>query len=167
MNFASHIQKYHSFINEDHRGYLKILNEDRSLGISLKESFSVQDVFRGMHIQIPPYDQVKHIQIISGKLIDYVLILDNKRSDYGQVYSQELEAGETVYTIPNYCAHGIFAIEPVLFRYLCIGKYSEEHEVSIKGPLSESSKAILSDKDVQASTLQSQSDLFSSIDWEA
>ena len=165
MKFASHIQKYESFKNEDHRGYLKILNEDKSKGISLKESFSVQGVFRGMHIQVPPYDQVKHIQVISGKLIDYVLILDFRRSDYGQVYSKEIRAGDDVYIIPNYCAHGIFAVEPVLFRYLCFGKYSEEHEVSIKNPFSNELNAILSDKDIQASTLQSQTKIFSAIDW--
>jgi dTDP-4-dehydrorhamnose 3,5-epimerase len=166
MNFTSHIRKYKSIRNEDHRGYLKILNEDQSKGISLKESFSVQGVFRGMHIQVPPFDQVKNIQVISGKLIDYVLVLDQKRADYGKIYSKEIDAGDEVYVIPNYCAHGIFAVEPVLFRYLCIGKYSEDHEASIKGPLSEDLNAILSEKDVQASTFQSQAKIFSAIDWE-
>lgn len=165
MNFTSHIGKYKSFKNEDHRGYLKILNEDKFRGISLKESYSVQGVFRGLHIQIPPYDQVKHIQVISGKLIDYVLILDCRRPDYGQIYSKEIKAGDNVYVIPNYCAHGIFAVEPVLFRYLCFGKYSEEHEISIKNPFSEELNAILSDKDEQALPLQSQEKIFKAIDW--
>ena len=147
MSFKKHVNKYGPIEFNDSRGYLKVISEDNNLGISYKESFSKQGVFRGMHIQKPPYAQTKHIKVLQGLIVDYVIVLDKDNSDFGKIFSQEIEASENVYTIPKYCAHGFYASKDTILRYLCIGKYNEEHEISIKECYFDKEEAIISNKD--------------------
>ena len=166
MSFKKHVNKYGPIEFNDSRGYLKVISEDNNLGISYKESFSKQGVFRGMHIQKPPYAQTKHIRVLQGSIVDYVIVLDKDDSDFGKIFSQEIEASENVYTIPKYCAHGFYASKDTILRYLCIGKYNEEHEISIKECYFDKEEAIISNKDKDGILLEECIDLFKNINWE-
>lgn len=166
MSFDKHISKYEPILFEDSRGYLKVISEDSNLGISYKESFSKSGVFRGMHIQVPPYEQTKHICVLEGTIIDYVIILDKENQDFGKTFSQEIKASEKVYTIPKYCAHGFYAKEDTILRYLCIGKYSEVNEICIKECYVESDNLIISSKDKSGTRLENCINTFKEIDWE-
>ena len=166
MSFKKHVNKYGPVKYDDSRGYLKIISEDNNLGISYKESFSKLGVFRGMHIQKPPYAQTKHIRVLQGSIVDYVIVLDKDNPDFGKIFSQEIEASENVYTIPKYCAHGFYASKDTVLRYLCIGKYSEEHEICIKECYFDKEEAIISNKDKDGILLEECVELFININWE-
>ncbi len=128
------IYKFDEIKFKDERGFNKINFEDLTNNISLKESFSKKNVFRGMHIQIPPYIQSKYIRVLSGKIIDFIIPLDSNRQDFGHIYSFEINELDCFNFIPSYCAHGFYALEDTSFQYVCLGKYNEESEMSIKLP---------------------------------
>ena len=90
MSFKKHVNKYGPVKYDDSRGYLKIISEDNNLGISYKESFSKLGVFRGMHIQKPPYAQTKHIRVLQGSIVDYVIVLDKDNPDFGNRFKKDL-----------------------------------------------------------------------------
>lgn len=128
------IYKFDEIKFKDERGFNKINFEDDTNNISLKESFSKKNVFRGMHIQMPPNIQSKYIRVLKGKIIDFIIPLDSSRQDFGHIYSFELNELDCFNLIPSYCAHGFYALEDTSFQYICVGKYNEESEISIKLP---------------------------------
>tara|TARA_B100000767_G_scaffold267011_2_gene285161 strand:+ start:1447 stop:1947 length:501 start_codon:yes stop_codon:yes gene_type:complete len=166
MSFSKYVTKYSPIIFDDNRGYLKVISEDTDLGVSYKESFSKKGVFRGMHIQSPPYKQVKHIKVLSGSIIDYVIVLDKASDDFGKTFSTQIFASNDVYSIPSYCAHGFQAIEDTVLRYICIGKYSEDHEICIKQQPDKISDLIVSKKDENGTSLNECLQFFNKIKWE-
>lgn len=165
MNFNKYISQYEPAIFKDQRGYLKVISEDNSLGVSYKESSSKKGVFRGMHIQIPPYSQVKHIMLKEGRIIDYLIVLDKNSTDFGKIFSQEINSSERIYTIPQFCAHGYYALKDSVLRYLCIGQYSEENEISIYECHQDKDNLIISDKDQQGISLKEAVESFKTITW--
>jgi dTDP-4-dehydrorhamnose 3,5-epimerase len=166
MSFNKYVTKYSPITFDDNRGYLKVISEDNDLGVSYKESFSKKGVFRGMHIQNPPYKQVKHIKVLSGSIIDYVIVLDKKSDDFGKTFSTKISASNDTYCIPSFCAHGFKAIEDTVLRYICIGKYSEDHEVCIKQKPDKISDLIVSKKDENGIPLDECLEFFYKIRWE-
>jgi len=166
MTFKNYVKKYDPIIFNDSRGYLKVISEDSELGISYKESFSKKGVFRGMHIQMPPYPQVKHIKILSGSIIDYIIVLDKKSKDFGNVFSKRIDESEATYIIPQYCAHGFYAAKDTILRYICIGPYSENYELCIKEHPKDLKDLIISNKDQDGIILQDCIDLFKETKWE-
>lgn len=165
MNFNNHVTNYDPIIFEDDRGYLKVISEDNELGVAYKESSSKEGVFRGMHIQIPPYSQTKHIMLAQGKIIDYIIILDKNSSDFGKTFSREINHSERIYNIPRYCAHGYYAKQDSILKYLCIGSYSEKNEISISEWGQENDDLIISDKDKQGISIDEAVKLFKTITW--
>ena len=166
MSFSKHVTKYGPITFDDSRGYLKVISEDVELGVSEKESVSKKGVFRGMHIQSPPHKQVKHIRILKGSIIDYVIILDKESEDFGKTFSTEIHASNDIFSIPSYCAHGFYAQEDTVLRYICIGKYSEDHEICIKQQPDKISGLIVSKKDENGISLNACLQSFNKIKWE-
>ena len=166
MSFKKYITQYEPIKFEDSRGHLKVLSEDNQLGVSYKESFSKKGVFRGMHIQSPPYSQVKHIRVLQGSITDYVIILDRRNKDFGKTFSRNIDASESIFIIPHYCAHGFYANEETVLRYICIGHYSEEHEVCIKEHPNNLDELIISNKDKLGKPLIECIEDFSKLKWE-
>lgn len=165
MSFKEHVFQYNPKLFKDDRGYLKVISEDNSLGVSYKESFSKKGVFRGMHIQTPPYSQVKHIMIMQGKIIDYLIVLDRNSEHFGNIYSQEITCSDKIYKIPEYCAHGYYALQDSIIRYLCIGQYSEQNEISINECHHSKDNLIISKKDQDGISLKKAKELFKKISW--
>ncbi len=107
----------------DQRGSLEVLYETKD--VVLKRSFSKKGVFRGMHIQMPPYQQTKLIRVVEGRILDF--IVDMNSAD-NKVFWKEVASNDGWIKIASYMAHGFYAIEDTVFEYICDGGYSEASE---------------------------------------
>jgi dTDP-4-dehydrorhamnose 3,5-epimerase len=74
-------------------------------------SVSVKGVLRGLHLQIPPYEHVKCVTCLQGKIFDVVVDLRSKSPTYRQYFFTELDSdsGKMLY-IPAGCAHGFYTL---------------------------------------------------------
>ena len=126
---------------EDERGYFfESYNEERfrQLGFEVRflqdnESKSGKDVLRGLHFQVPPYEQGKLVRVIKGAVQDVAVDLRKSSPTYGQWISIELsEKNKWMYWIPAGFAHGFLTLEEntVLF-YKCTQVYNKESERGI------------------------------------
>ncbi len=139
---------------EDVRGSLEVLYE--SNGLVLKRSFSKKGVFRGMHMQLPPYEQTKLIRIISGRIMDFVVEFSGEGN---KIHWLEIDASSDWIRIDSKFAHGFYALEDTTFEYICDGAYNEEAEqsYSITDFLRNTigiTELILSEKDARAQQLR-------------
>ncbi len=126
---------------EDHRGYFfESYNEEkfRQLGIDEKflqdnESKSGKGVLRGLHFQVPPYQQGKLVRVIKGAVLDVAVDLRNSSPTYGQWSSIKLsEKNKWMYWIPAGFAHGFLTLEEnTIFFYKCTQVYHKESEMGI------------------------------------
>jgi dTDP-4-dehydrorhamnose 3,5-epimerase len=154
----------------DFRGsFMKFFNKNffadnnlESNFIDLNYSDSISPgVFRGFHYQNPPFDEVKLVKCIKGKIIDYIVDIRKNSKTYLDVISFELEANDNklVY-IPEGFAHGYMSIQKDSgIIYLSSKNHSPQNEViinpidpelNINFPL----EPILSDKDKSAKFLK-------------
>jgi len=101
----------------------------------INESYSVKNVFRGMHFQHSPY-QEKLVRVISGKMVDFFLDIRLGSPTYGKIGSHvletKLESGffEWVW-LPVGFAHGLYMLEDTTIEYYCTAEYSPTSECSI------------------------------------
>jgi dTDP-4-dehydrorhamnose 3,5-epimerase len=126
---------------EDQRGYFfESYNEEkfRQLGIDVKflqdnESKSGKGVLRGLHFQVPPYQQDKLVRVIKGAVLDVAVDLRKSSPTYGQWASFELsEKNKWMYWIPAGFAHGFLTLEEnTVFFYKCTQVYHKESERGI------------------------------------
>lgn len=115
----------------DERGRLEVLFENQDF--TLKRSHSHRGVFRGLHIQLPPFAQRKLIRVLSGELIDVIVDCCPTSSTFGCWDRQIMTPVSGCILIPEYFAHGFFCKTDVVFEYLCLGSpYSPEHERCLK-----------------------------------
>ena len=116
---------------DDERGFLKIeaeLNLNGINGLTIKESYSLPFVGRGLHFQSENSPQIKIIKVQNGKILDLVYDpSDQSKTIYG-FFLDEIQAVSMI--IPSNFAHGFIALEPTNFTYTCLGKYSEEDETT-------------------------------------
>ena len=71
------------------------------------ESKSNKGVVRGLHFQLPPFEQAKLVRCVSGKILHVVVDLRKKSKTYGQVFSIELSSKNNIQLfIPKGFAHG-------------------------------------------------------------
>ena len=135
---------------EDDRGFLELLYEKD--GVILKRSRSKAGVFRGMHWQAPPFQQLKFIRVLSGRILDFVL---DPLKEQKTLYYKEIGPQDQWVRIDSDLAHGFYALEDVDFEYWCFGEYHESAEkaYSIKDFLTTTLKlenVSMSGKDVNA-----------------
>jgi len=157
------IENFSPKIFKDSRGSNNLIFEDAS--ICYKESHSKKNVFRGLHIQIPPNYQEKYISVSKGSVIDYILCLDHESEHYGQLKQFEITPDEGFFKIPKYCAHGYLALEDSVFSYICVGKYSEEDEITILMKGDFYLDKIVSDKDTKGISYDEAIEMFTKISW--
>ena len=89
--------------SNDERGlFCKIYNfeylKDIGHPFLCQESFftiSMANVVRGMHFQIPPYEQYKIASVVNGSIIDVVLDLRKSSGTYGRHEKFHLNEDET------------------------------------------------------------------------
>jgi dTDP-4-dehydrorhamnose 3,5-epimerase len=96
------------------------------------QSYSKKGVIRGLHLQLPPYQQAKLVTVISGKVMDVVVDIRKGSKTFGQVYYCLLEAGKhNMLMVPEGFAHGFAALEDSIFFYKCSDFYNRESETGI------------------------------------
>lgn len=123
-------------IFEDDRGYFyETYNNTFLENISFvqdNESKSCKNVIRGMHFQIPPYEQGKLVRVIKGSVLDVAVDIRKESPTYKQWKSVVLsEWNKLMFWIPPGFAHGFRALEDdTIFFYKCTNYYNKESERS-------------------------------------
>ena len=156
---------------EDSRGYFfEAYNEKQfqQEGIDIRwiqdnQSSSTYGVIRGLHYQLPPYDQTKLVRVLRGKILDVVVDIRKGSPTFGKSFSKVLSAkNKRQLFIPKGFAHGFSVLsEKAEVLYKCDGFYNKESEGGIiyNDPALEidwripAEEAIISDKDKVLPTL--------------
>lgn len=131
-----------NFLASDTRGeFIKIYNKDffeaNNINFIPKEIFyskSCKNVIRGMHFQLPPYEQAKLVHVISGCVEDVIVDLRKSSNTYGKSISIRLQAKDNLAIyIPSGFAHGFLATENnTAMMYIVDQVYSGESDAGIK-----------------------------------
>ena len=133
------ITKPHKFkvdLFKDNRGHL--LTVDLQSNIFLKKKFeyelfsysSKKNIFRGMHFQKPPSSQHKLLILIKGRIMDYLINIDNK-SQFGKIYKFEMNTGDALWIPEGFC-HGFTTLsKEVLINYKLTCKFSKKNYCGI------------------------------------
>ncbi len=168
-------------IFKDQRGYfLESWNQNvfnKSIGeevifVQDNHSSSKKNVVRGMHFQIPPYQQSKLVRCLSGSIFDVIVDIRKTSKTFGEWYGIELKAVDHYQLwVPYGFAHGFLSlIQDSVVLYKVDQFRSQNHErivncndelIGIKWPYTKQSYS-LSAKDQNAPNLYeiNQDDLF-------
>lgn len=125
----------------DDRGYFfESFNNEKfskeGLDVTFKqdnESLSMKGVIRGLHFQIPPFEQAKLVRVVKGSALDVAVDIRKSSSTYGK-WTSVLLTGENkwMFWIPAGFAHGFATLEEdTVFFYKCTKVYNKESERSI------------------------------------
>lgn len=98
------------------------------------ESFSRFGVLRGLHFQIPPFEQGKLIRVIHGKVLDVAVDIREDSNTFGQYFCIELsDENKKQVFIPSGFAHGFVTLsETAIFSYKCTNFYHKGSESGIR-----------------------------------
>lgn len=98
------------------------------------ESFSTQNILRGLHYQKPPFAQAKLVRVLEGAVWDVAVDLRKSSPTFGQWFGVELSAeNKKQFYIPRGFAHGFSVLTPAAkFAYKCDNFYNKESEGAIR-----------------------------------
>lgn len=125
---------------KDHRGYFveyyskKKIDEISSINfVQDNESVSVKGVIRGLHFQIPPYEQAKLIRCVDGVILDVAVDIRKDSPTYGKHYSIHLSSeNKKQIFIPKGFAHGFQVLsDKAIVNYKVDNFYNLESESGI------------------------------------
>lgn len=105
--------------------------------VDLNHSKSIErGVLRGFHYQVEPFEEIKLVNCIRGKVRDYAIDMRRDSSTYLQCFSIDLSVDDNfVIYVPSGFAHGYMALEKQSeVIYLSSNYHSPEHE-KIVNPL--------------------------------
>ncbi len=126
----------------DERGFFfesfnqKAFNEATGLNVTFVQdnhSRSRQGVLRGLHYQLPPFEQGKLVRVVRGSVFDVAVDIRQDSPTYGRWIGVELsEVNQRQLWIPPGLAHGFLVTsESADFLYKTTAYYSPSHERSI------------------------------------
>ena len=126
----------------DSRGFFsETYNSKRmaQLGLDLEyvqdnQSLSTEKyTMRGLHFQIPPFDQDKLVRVLRGSVLDVAVDLRKESETYGNHIAVELSASKfNQILVPRGFAHGILTLEEdTEIFYKVSNYYSAEHDYGI------------------------------------
>ena len=134
-----------------------------TLGLDLhfvqdNQSLSKKGVLRGLHFQVPPFEQGKLVRVITGSVLDIVVDLRKGQPTYKKYYALELnDRSRQMLYIPPGFAHGFLTLEDnTVFAYKCTQVYNKlsDRVISYKDPEFNINwgnlDPIVSEKDLQA-----------------
>lgn len=98
------------------------------------ESKSTKGVLRGLHFQLPPFDQAKLVRVIQGEVLDVAVDLRKDSATFGQSQTIILsEENKLQFFIPRGFAHGFVVLsETAIFSYKVDNIYSPAHDSGIR-----------------------------------
>lgn len=125
----------------DHRGYFfEAYNKSKLRECGIESdfvqdnfSFSVKNTIRGLHLQLPPFEQAKLCQVLFGDVRDVFVDLRKNSATWGEYAEIRLseEKNQLLY-IPEGFAHGFEVISnSALFHYKCNRRYNPDSEVTL------------------------------------
>jgi len=166
-------------LHKDYRGYFsETFRQDlfeKAIGYKVdfiqdNESKSIKGVLRGLHYQLPPYDQSKLVRVIEGRVLDVAVDIRKNSLTFGHHVAVELtEENNYQLFIPSGFAHGYVVLsDSAIFSYKVDNYYAQKYDRGIafddaklginwQLPLDD---LLLSDKDKLHPKLLSTSDLF-------
>ena len=126
----------------DERGYfIETFRKDlfeKALGYKVNfiqdnESRSVKGVLRGLHYQIPPFEQNKLVRVIQGSILDIAVDIRKDSATFGRHLAIELnEDNKCQLFIPRGFAHGFVVLSNYsIFSYKVDNYYSPSNERGI------------------------------------
>lgn len=94
------------------------------------QSLSHRGVLRGLHYQLPPFEQGKLVRVISGSVFDVAVDIRPNSRTYGQHVAVELtDVNHRMLWIPEGFAHGFLTLEDnTVFVYKTTGYYDKSSE---------------------------------------
>ena len=123
---------------EDDRGffyesYNKKTFDKNIVFVQDNESKSVKGVIRGLHFQIPPFEQTKLVRCVSGNILDVVVDLRSNSKTYGIFFSIELSSENNKQLfIPKGFAHGFQVLsEEAIVNYKVDNFYNPKYDSGI------------------------------------
>lgn len=127
------------------------------------ESMSKCFTIRGLHYQLPPFEQQKLVRVVKGKILDVAVDIDKNSPNFGKYTSVVLTSDmKNQLWIPKGHAHGFVSLEEdTLVVYKTDQPYSKKHErgiiwnddtINIDWNI-DLDKAIISEKDKNLPTL--------------
>lgn len=129
-------------IFEDERGYffesfsVREFEEKvcKTVFVQDNESKSQYGVLRGLHFQIPPFEQAKLVRVVKGRVLDVAVDIRKDSPTFTKYFSLELsEENKLQLFIPRGFAHGFAVLSSeVIFQYKCDNYYSPMHERAIR-----------------------------------
>ena len=127
------------------------------------ESKSNKGVIRGLHFQLPPFEQTKLVRCVSGKILDVVVDLRINSKTYAKSFSIELSSENNKQLfIPKGFAHGFQVIgEEAIVNYKVDNFYNPKYDSGIVWNDEDLSidwnldlKPILSEKDLKLNSFK-------------
>ncbi len=129
-------------VHKDGRGsFVKNFQKKEFLSKGLEHDFkesyytrSKEDVIRGMHFQLAPYDHAKLVTIIQGTIVDVILDLRKNSPTFKKHISVELsrENRKSIY-IPKGCAHGFSVLsDSAIAYYMTTVEYEPKFDKGIR-----------------------------------
>ena len=97
------------------------------------ESFSHQNVLRGLHFQRDLNVQGKLVRVVTGAVLDFSVDLRKNSLTYGKHYGIILSAKDNIQLyVPEGFAHGFLSLEEgSTFVYKCTAEYNQKSESGI------------------------------------
>ena len=89
---------------------------------------------RGLHYQLPPFEETKLVRCIEGSIFDVVLDLRTDSSTFGKWHGEVLsQKNRRMLFVPRGCAHGFITLEDNSeIIYFVSAYYSKEQERGIR-----------------------------------
>jgi dTDP-4-dehydrorhamnose 3,5-epimerase len=89
---------------------------------------------RGLHYQLPPFQETKLVRVVRGALWDVIVDLRQDSPTFGQWDAVTLTAEKrNMIMVPRGCAHGIITLEDhTEMLYFVSEHYAPEHERGLK-----------------------------------
>lgn len=125
----------------DARGYFSESFSQREFEEKVKNINFVQDnesmssfgVMRGLHFQVPPFNQSKLVRCVKGKVLDVAVDIRKGSPTYGQHVAVELsEDNHRQFFVPRGFAHGFAVLsETAIFQYKCDNFYAPQADGGI------------------------------------
>lgn len=97
------------------------------------ESRSSFGVLRGLHFQLPPYNQAKLVRCIEGEVLDIAVDLRKESPTFGQHVAVKLsDENKRQLFVPRGFAHGFVVLsKSAIFSYKVDNWYAPEHDSGI------------------------------------